>query len=213
MDLSNLRKEYIQSRLSYDNLLENPIAQFEIWFKAAQSANVIESNAMSLSTVSTDNIPNIRTVLLKFFDKNGFVFYTNYTSQKAKEMESNPNVAILFPWLAMERQVKIIGKVEKVSKTESVKYFLSRPKNSQLGAWVSQQSSVISSRKILMDKFFELKEKFQNKEIPFPDFWGGYRVVPYQIEFWQGGEHRLHDRFVYTWEKDTNKWVTSIKAP
>lgn len=217
MDLSNLRKEYIQSRLSYETLLEDPILQFENWFKEAQDFGVLEANAMTLATVSEDSIPNVRTVLLKYFDQQGFVFFTNYTSKKATEMDNNPNVALLFPWISMERQVKIKGRVEKISKADSLKYFLSRPKNSQLGAWVSQQSSVISSRKILIDKFFELKEKFSKKEVPFPDFWGGYRIVPNQIEFWQGGEYRLHDRFLYNKEvegiNDTMLWNISIIAP
>ena len=212
MDLSDLRKEYVQSKLSYDSLLKDPITQFEVWFKEAQRAQVVESNAMSLATVGEGNIPNLRTVLLKYFDERGFVFFTNYKSQKSKEIAINPRVALLFPWLSLERQVKIIGRAEKISRADSLKYFLSRPKNSQLGAWVSQQSSVISSRKVLMDKFFELKEKFSNGEIPIPDFWGGYRVIPEKMEFWQGGAYRLHDRFLYTKEPD-NRWSTAIISP
>ncbi len=213
MDLSNLREEYVQERLSFDKLLPHPIDQFEIWFKAAQEAGLLEPNAMSLATIAESNIPNIRTVLLKLFDYNGFVFFTNYSSNKAKEMETNEHVAVLFPWIALERQIKIRGRIEKISKMESVKYFMSRPRSSQLGAWVSNQSSIISSRRVLMDKLTEIKEKFLNKEIPFPDFWGGYRIVPFEIEFWQGGEHRLHDRFVYIWNDEIKEWKTSIIAP
>ena len=213
MDLSDLRKEYSQSRISYDSLLSDPILQFELWFKAAQEFGILESNAMTLATVSAEGIPSVRTVLLKYFDKNGMVFFTNYTSTKAKEMNENPNVALLFPWITMERQVKIIGTVEKITRAESLKYFLSRPKDSQIGAWVSDQSSMITSRKILMDKFYELKEKFQSGSIPIPDFWGGYRVIPTRIEFWQGGEHRLHDRFLYLKNIEEETWKTSILAP
>lgn len=213
MDLSNLREEYVQERLSYDALLDHPVDQFEVWFKAAQKAGLLEPNAMSLATISENNIPNIRTVLLKLFDYKGFVFFTNYSSNKANEIDLNENVAILFPWIPLERQVKVRGKVEKISKIESVKYFMSRPRSSQLGAWVSNQSNIISSRRILLDKLTEMKEKFHNKEIPIPEFWGGYRIVPFEIEFWQGGEHRLHDRFVYTWDDSLKIWRTSIIAP
>ena len=208
-DLSNLRKEYLKSGIVKDNLKSNPIEQFSLWFDQAIEANIIEPSAMSLAT--SDDYIGIRTVLLKFFDDKGFVFFTNYESKKSKQLQNNPQAALLFPWLALERQVKIIGSVEKITKLESLKYFSSRPKDSQIGAWSSQQSSKISSRAILVDQFAVMKKKFANGEIPLPDFWGGYRVVPESIEFWQGRESRLHDRLIY--ERKDNGWDISRLSP
>ena len=208
-DLSNLRKEYLKSGIVKDNLKSNPIEQFSLWFDQAIEANIIEPSAMSLAT--SDDYIGIRTVLLKFFDDKGFVFFTNYESKKSKQLQNNPQAALLFPWLALERQVKIIGSVEKITKLESLKYFSSRPKDSQIGAWSSQQSSKISSRAILVDQFAEMKKKFANGEIPLPKFWGGYRIVPQSIEFWQGRESRLHDRLIY--ERKDNRWDISRLSP
>ena len=208
-DLSNLRKEYLKSGIVKDDLKSNPIEQFSLWFDQAIEANIIEPSAMSLAT--SDDYIGIRTVLLKFFDDKGFVFFTNYESKKSKQLQNNPQAALLFPWLALERQVKIIGSVEKITKLESLKYFSSRPKDSQIGAWSSQQSSKISSRAILVDQFAVMKKKFANGEIPLPDFWGGYRVVPQSIEFWQGRESRLHDRLIY--ERKDNVWNVSRLSP
>ena len=208
-DLSNLRKEYLKSGIVKDNLKSNPIEQFSLWFDQAIEANIIEPSAMSLAT--SDDYIGIRTVLLKFFDDKGFVFFTNYESKKSKQLQNNPQAALLFPWLALERQVKIIGSVEKITKLESLKYFSSRPKDSQIGAWSSQQSSKISSRAILIDQFAAMKKKFANGEIPLPEFWGGYRVVPQSIEFWQGRESRLHDRLIY--ERKDNGWDISRLSP
>jgi pyridoxamine 5'-phosphate oxidase len=208
-DLSNLRKEYLKSGIVKDDLKSNPIEQFSLWFDQAIEANIIEPSAMSLAT--SDDYIGIRTVLLKFFDDKGFVFFTNYESKKSKQIQNNPQAALLFPWLALERQVKIIGSVEKITKLESLKYFSSRPKDSQIGAWSSQQSSKISSRAILVDQFAVMKKKFANGEIPLPDFWGGYRVVPQSIEFWQGRESRLHDRLIY--EHKDNGWDISRLSP
>ena len=208
-DLSNLRKEYLKSGIVKDDLKSNPIEQFSLWFDQAIEANIIEPSAMSLATA--DDYIGIRTVLLKFFDDKGFVFFTNYESKKSKQLQNNPQAALLFPWLALERQVKIIGSVEKITKLESLKYFSSRPKDSQIGAWSSQQSSKISSRAILVDQFAVMKKKFANGEIPLPDFWGGYRVVPQSIEFWQGRESRLHDRLIY--ELKDNGWDISRLSP
>ena len=208
-DLSNLRKEYLKSGIVKDNLKSNPIEQFSLWFDQAIEANIIEPSAMSLAT--SDDYIGIRTVLLKFFDDKGFVFFTNYESKKSKQLQNNPQAALLFPWLALERQVKIIGSVEKITKLESLKYFSSRPKDSQIGAWSSQQSSKISSRAILVDQFAVMKKKFANGEIPLPDFWGGYRVVPQSIEFWQGRESRLHDRLIY--ERNDDGWDISRLSP
>ena len=208
-DLSNLRKEYLKSGIVKDDLKSNPIEQFSLWFDQAIEANIIEPSAMSLAT--SDDYIGIRTVLLKFFDDKGFVFFTNYESKKSKQLQNNPQAALLFPWLALERQVKIIGSVEKITKLESLKYFSSRPKDSQIGAWSSQQSSKISSRAILVDQFASMKKKFANGEIPLPYFWGGYRVVPQSIEFWQGRESRLHDRLIY--ERKDNGWDISRLSP
>ena len=209
VDLSNLRKEYLQSGIIKEDLSQNPIEQFSLWFSQAMEANIIEPSAMSLAT-SDDSI-GIRTVLLKYFDERGFVFFTNYESKKSKQIHNNPQAAILFPWLALERQVKVIGSVEKITKLESFKYFSSRPKDSQLGAWASQQSSKISSRSLLAQQFASMKKKFSSGEIPLPDFWGGYRVIPKSIEFWQGRENRLHDRFIY--ELSSGQWTISRLSP
>ncbi len=208
-DLSNLRKEYLKSGIVKGDLKINPIEQFSLWFSQAIEANIVEPSAMSLAT--SDDYIGIRTVLLKYFDDKGFVFFTNYESKKSKQIQNNPQAALLFPWLALERQVKIIGSVEKITKLESLKYFSSRPKDSQLGAWSSQQSSKISSRAILIDQFAAMKKKFANGEIPLPEFWGGYRVVPESIEFWQGRESRLHDRLIY--ERKDEEWVISRLSP
>ncbi len=208
-DLSSLRKEYLQSGIVRKDLKSSPIEQFSLWLSQAMDADIIEPSAMSLAT-SDDSI-GIRTVLLKYFDEKGFVFFTNYESKKSKQIQSNPQAAILFPWLALERQVKIIGKVEKISNLESLKYFSSRPKDSQIGAWASEQSSRISSRSILIEQFALMKKKFSHGEIPLPAFWGGYRVIPISIEFWQGKENRLHDRFIY--ERQENEWTISRLSP
>ena len=193
-----MRQEFVREGLDRADLDPDPILQFERWFRQANDGGLLMPNAMSLATVDTDGQPSLRTVLLKFFDERGFVFYTNYGSRKARELEANPKASLLFPWLDLERQVVIVGFTERVSTAESVKYFLSRPRGSQLGAWVSDQSQIITSRQMLLSKFEEMKRKFHEREVPLPSFWGGYRVVPRAVEFWQGRENRLHDRFVYT---------------
>lgn len=212
MDLADLRRNYTKGGLSEENLNPNPFKQFELWFQQAIEANLIEPNAMTLATATTDAKPFLRTVLLKYFDIQGFVFFTNYSSRKAQQIKDNPNVCILFPWIGLERQVIIQGKVTKISTAESLKYFISRPRGSQLGAWCSPQSSVISSRKLLEEKLEEIKRKFHDKEIPLPSFWGGYRVIPDNFEFWQGRENRLHDRFFYTLLEDKS-WQIKRLAP
>ncbi len=212
MDLSELREEYTRDGLNRDNLALTPFEQFEFWFKQAQNAELPEPNAMSLATVSINGAPSLRTVLLKYFDTNGFVFFTNYESTKAKEIAENPQVALMFFWLGLERQVIIKGTAEKISHAESLKYFMSRPHGSQLGAWCSQQSSVISGRKLLEMKLDEMKRKFKQGSVPLPSFWGGFRIVPKQIEFWQGRPNRLHDRFMYRSE-DSNKWSVERLSP
>ena len=198
--------------LDIDDLDANPFKQFELWFNQAIEVNLREPNAMVLATTGKDMMPSARTVLLKIFDESGFVFFSNYKSKKAKDIEENPKAAVLFPWLDLDRQVKIEGSIEKISSKESLKYFLSRPKGSQLGAWVSHQSEVISSRSLLEAKFNEIKNKFVKGEIPFPSFWGGYIIKPQTIEFWQAGTNRLHDRFVYTLQND-NSWKIERLAP
>ena len=212
MDLSNLRAKYTTRGLDIKDLNPNPFIQFGTWFNNAMDAKLCEPNAFSLATVGKDMMPSIRTVLLKTFDEKGFVFFTNYKSTKAKQIEENPKAAALFAWLELERQIKIEGDIEKISTSDSLKYFLSRPKGSQIGAWVSHQSEVISSRSLLEQKFDEIKRKFLKGEVPFPSFWGGYAIKPKKIEFWQGGQDRLHDRFLYELQED-NSWTISRLAP
>ncbi len=211
-DLGHHRREYLKEGLNRENLKANPFDQFTHWFEQACEAGVLEPNAMSLATAGADARPSLRTVLLKKFDERGFVFFTNFGSRKAKEIADNASVSLLFPWLALERQVIISGTAAKISTAETLKYFVTRPLESQLGAWASTQSSVISSRKALQMKFAEVKKKFQGGEVPVPSFWGGYRVEPRSIEFWQGGSGRLHDRFLYTRRED-GEWGIERLAP
>lgn len=197
MDIGDLRREYTQAGLTRESLEANPLQQFDRWFTQAVQGQVLEPNAMQIATVDTKGKPTLRTVLLKSYDDKGFVFYTNYNSQKAQQIAANPQVALLIFWKELERQVEITGRAEKVSTLESLRYFTSRPRGSQLGAWVSVQSSIITSRNLLEMKLEEIKRKFNEGAIPLPDFWGGYRVIPETIEFWQGRSNRLHDRFEY----------------
>ncbi len=197
MDLSALRQEYANQDHDISTTAESPFEQFQAWFEQATKAELIEPNAMVLSTASPDGRPTQRTVLLKYFDREGFVFFTNYGSRKAQQIEANKHVSVLFPWYALHRQVEINGTITRVSTTESMKYFALRPRGSQLGAWVSAQSEVVSSRSILESKWDAMMRKFGEGEIPLPDFWGGYRVIPDRFEFWQGGAKRLHDRVEY----------------
>ncbi len=197
MDIGRTRQEYLRTGLNRKDLEGNPFKQFEKWYQQAEKAKHPYSNAMSLATVGRDLLPSIRTVLLKLFDEKGFVFFTNYNSDKASQLTENPQAGLLFHWLELERQVKISGSVEKISAAESLKYFATRPRGSQLGAWCSDQSHVISSRSLLEAQWDKMKQRFSDGEIPLPDFWGGYRVIPESVEFWQGRESRLHDRFEY----------------
>jgi pyridoxamine 5'-phosphate oxidase len=206
-----MRKEYTQAGLHRKDLKQNPFEQFDTWFQQALDAKLLEPNAFDLATVSEDLQPRNRVVLLKYYDKEGFVFFTNYESRKGRDMEFNPKVAMLFPWLDLERQVKIEGTVKKLDKKDSLKYFLSRPKGSQLGAWVSKQSSVISTRKLLEQKMQEVKQRFKEGKVPIPDFWGGYKIIPTRFEFWQGRQNRLHDRFEYS--LDANGWKIERLSP
>lgn len=213
MDISALRREYTRDGLDRNDLDDNPYRQFDTWFEQASTAGLVEPNAMSLATVSAAGEPSLRTVLLKTYDERGFVFFTNYNSHKAQDIAANPNVALLFAWLDFERQVRISGRAEKVPARESLSYFARRPRGSQLGAWISAQSSVISSRQMLEMQFAKIREKFDKGEVPLPDFWGGYRVVPSAFEFWQGRENRLHDRFVYRMGDDPQGWRIDRLAP
>lgn len=202
MDLSQFREEYLKGTLHRKDLAVDPFVQFQTWFDQALKAGISEPNAMSLATTTLQGLPSLRTVLLKYFSETGFVFFTNYESRKAHEIAENPEVCMMMPWLSLERQIIVYGHVEKVSKIESLKYFLTRPKESQLGAWVSQQSQVVSGRKLLEMKLQEMKNKFSHGEIPIPSFWGGFRIVPHHFEFWQGGPGRVHDRFMYSKQED-----------
>lgn len=210
--LAGMRAEYGRERLRREHLRDDPVAQFEAWLGDAITAQLTEPNAMSLATVGADGRPLARTVLLKALDARGFVFYTNLESRKARQIGENPHVSLLFPWLALERQVIVTGVAVKISIAESLGYFLKRPRESQLAAWASRQSSVIASRKVLEMEWEHLKAKFGAGEVPLPSFWGGFRVKPETIEFWQGGPNRLHDRFQYTRQVD-DAWVIERLAP
>lgn len=213
MDISDLRREYTYAGLRRDDLSPDPFTQFETWFHQAQEAQLDNPNAFSLATASSEGAPSVRTVLLKYFDPTGFVFFTNYESHKARDITENPQVAALFHWLEFDRQVKIRGRAEKVSTADSLRYFTSRPRGSQIGAWCSEQSRVVSSRSLLESQFQAMKNRFGKGEIPLPAFWGGYRIIPTQIEFWQGRENRLHDRFSYQLDLDQQNWEIRRLAP
>ncbi len=210
--LENLRKDYRAEKLSEKDEKSNPIEQFDHWFDEALKSGIYEPNAMTLATASTDGKPAARIVLLKGFNQDGFVFYTNYLSRKGKELAKNPVVALVFFWPELERQVRIEGTIEKVSKETSEKYFQSRPKESQIGALASPQSQVIEDRSLLEKNWKELEKKYADQEIPKPSFWGGYLVKPQVIEFWQGRSSRLHDRIVYR-KADKNNWKIVRLAP
>ncbi|MBK9331952.1 MAG: pyridoxamine 5'-phosphate oxidase [Ignavibacteria bacterium] len=210
-NLFELRKEFLKRELSEETISNSPFEQFETWFSEAQKLDEMEANTMYLATCSADGHPNVRTVLLKEYSSNGFIFYTNYKSRKGKELDENPNATLLFYWKELERQVRIEGITEKVSMEESENYFKSRPFESRVAAVVSEQSKVISSREVLNKKFEELKIKFADGNVPKPDSWGGYILRPSMIEFWQGRESRLHDRILFT--KKGNEWITERLSP
>jgi pyridoxamine 5'-phosphate oxidase len=209
--LRDLRVDYGREPLDERAIHADPLEQFRVWFGEAVAAGIPEPNAMTLGTAEAGGRVSCRTVLLKGFDGRGFVFYTNHGSRKGRQLAANPRAALLFAWLTLERQVEIEGRVERVSEEESEEYFQSRPFGSRLGAWVSEQSSVIASREVLTARFAELKAKFADGNMPKPEFWGGYRVVPESVEFWQGGHDRLHDRFLY--EKRGEIWHRVRLAP
>lgn len=214
MSLQDNRREYDYGKLTRESLSASPFDQFRLWMEQAIEAGIQDPTAMSVATVSAEGKPWQRMVLLKDFDQRGFVFYTNLGSRKAKEIGANAQVSLHFPWLQLDRQVIVGGRAERLSTVDVMKYFLSRPKGSQLAAWASKQSSRINSRQALETQFAQIKEKFAEGEIPLPDFWGGFRVVPEEIEFWQGGEQRLHDRFSYSRSEGNNDdWDISRLSP
>ena len=211
-DISKLRQNYSLQTLSVKDILHNPIEQFAKWFQEEMDSQILEPNAFTLATANKEGKPSARTLLLKGFDKEGFVFFTNYESRKAEDLLQNPKAAMLFTWLDLQRQIRIEGDIEKVSQEESEEYFQSRPRGSQIGAWSSPQSQSIESREVLESNQKMMEEKFSGLEkLPVPPFWGGYRVRPNWFEFWQGRESRLHDRIVYALQN--GNWEIGRLAP
>ncbi len=214
MDISvaDLRKEYTFQGLNEADADPNPFGQFKVWFEQARNAQLPEPNAMTIATASLDGKPSARMVLLKDYDQRGFVFYTNYDSDKGQQLLTNPWGAIAFWWAQLERQVRITGRVEQVSEAEADQYFKSRPKGSQLGAWASNQSQIIPNREVLEQRLQQLKDEYENKAVMRPPHWGGFRVIPDQIEFWQGRPSRLHDRILYQRGEDGG-WFLQRLSP
>jgi pyridoxamine 5'-phosphate oxidase len=212
MNTDELRQRLMQQGVSRNDLEASPLKQFESWYAETIETDIYEPGAMSLATVDGNGQPWQRIVLLKLFDEKGFVFFTNYESRKAQQIAVNANVSLLFPWHLLGRQVKMTGVAEKISTAESLKYFSTRPRGSQLGAWSSSQSQVISSRSILETMVDSMKQKYADKEVPLPPFWGGYRVKPKTFEFWQARDSRLHDRFIYQKNESAN-WFSARFAP
>jgi len=210
-EIQGLRKEYRQASLNESDLLADPFLQFKYWFEQAISAQLPEPNAMILSTVSAGGTPSSRTVLLKELDNQGFVFFSNYASRKGREIAANPQVCLLFYWAELERQIRIEGPIEKIAEADSDAYFASRPRGSQLGAWASRQSARLNSREELEQVLEGLEQTYLGKDIPRPPHWGGYRVVPEAMEFWQGRPSRLHDRLLYRLQDQT--WSISRLSP
>lgn len=211
MDFKHLRKNYSLKKLARSDLKKSPEEQFLIWLEEAFNAEVHEANAAALATASAKGIPSCRTVLLKYIDDRGFVFFTNYKSRKSREIEENPHAAMTFFWREFERQICIEGTVEKISDEESEEYFLGRPRQSRISAWVSKQGCPVKNRDELEQDFLKTEKKFEGTEVPRPEFWGGFRLIPSRIEFWQGRENRMHDRFSYT--KEGIVWKIERLAP
>lgn len=211
MNIDHLRHQYATTGFKKADLLDDPLQQFDLWFKQAIDAQIIEVNTINLATAGKDGQPTVRAVLLKDYDERGFVFYTNYESRKARAIEENPKVSFQILWVPLSRQIRIEGIAEKTSIQESETYFNTRPRDSQISAWASHQSGIIKSRKQLEDDFFKYSEKFHGKPVPLPPFWGGYRIKPSSFEFWQGRPNRLHDRMLYIL-KD-GKWTKNRLAP
>ncbi|MBN8679904.1 MAG: pyridoxamine 5'-phosphate oxidase [Chitinophagales bacterium] len=212
MNLAELRQHYALESLSETDVRPDPVAQFAFWFEEARNSQLLEPNAMTLATATPDGYPNARTVLLKGYDQRGFTFFTNYESQKGQELAANPRATLLFTWLELQRQVRIEGTVEKISREASESYFQSRPRGNQIGAWASPQSQVIAGREVLEMREQDMEAKFAGLEtLPMPDYWGGYLVRPSVVEFWQGRMSRLHDRIRYTLHE--NQWRIERLAP
>lgn len=209
--IADLRREYASRALGEDQADADPIRQFTAWFDEAASAQILDVNAMTLATTTRDGDPDARIVLLKGFDDDGFVFFTNYESAKGRELAANPRACLLFFWVELERQVRITGPVTKVSRAESEEYFHSRPFESQVGAWASAQSTPVTNRAVLESRYAELTEQYAGQAVPLPAFWGGYRVAPEKVEFWQGRPSRLHDRLLYT--RGADGWSRTRLAP
>lgn len=212
MEIDQWRREYLRGGLQREDLAENPVRQFEEWLQEVVKTNISDPSAMCLSTADAGGQPSQRIVLLKGFDQRGFVFYTNLKSQKAWDITANPKVSLLFPWHFLERQVIVRGTAEQVSDSEADDYFRSRPRESQIAAWASHQSDAIVSRGVLEEQFEACRTRFEDQEVPRPEFWGGYRVVPHAMEFWQGRASRLHDRFVYR-ALDDGEWQIERLSP
>ncbi|MBN2506746.1 MAG: pyridoxamine 5'-phosphate oxidase [Verrucomicrobia bacterium] len=212
MNIAEMRAEYTGAGIKREALCPHPVDQFRLWFEQACQSGTLEPNAMSLATAWGDGRPAVRTVLLKQYDRRGFVFFTNHESNKARQLAQNPRASLMFAWLGLERQVIVSGAVEKISTAEALAYFVTRPLGSQLAAWASPQSHVITSRKLLEMKWQELKRKFADGKVPLPSFWGGYRVKPAEFEFWQGRANRLHDRFQYALQEEGG-WRIERLAP
>tara|TARA_A100000164_G_scaffold187075_1_gene166013 strand:- start:6104 stop:6742 length:639 start_codon:yes stop_codon:yes gene_type:complete len=209
--IQNLRVDYSGKKINIHTINNNPINEFKIWFKSAQENNILEPNAMTLSTFSDTSGINSRTVLLKGVEEKGFIFYTNYNSRKGVDINNNNNVSLVFLWKEIEKQIIVKGKASKISKKESKKYFESRPRKSKIAAWASKQSSEIKDEKELNSRFLEYEKKFLDDKIPLPDFWGGYIIVPNSIEFWIGRKSRMHDRIIYL--KNNDDWVIKKLYP
>jgi pyridoxamine 5'-phosphate oxidase len=209
---ADLRRDYSLAGLTEKDLAKDPFRQFEKWFQEAEAAKIPEPNAMTLSTADREGQPSSRTILLKGLDGRGFVFYGNYESRKGRELAANSRASLLFPWIAIERQVIAEGKVVRISREESETYFHSRPRLSQLGAWASQQSSIVPGRAVLEQNMKAMEEKYAGREVPVPPNWGGYRLAPDTVEFWQGRRNRLHDRLRYRRGKD-GEWTVERLAP
>lgn len=211
MDVNNIRREYLKGGLRRNTLLKDPFEQFDLWLEQAIAAELPDPTAMILASVDGRQRPRQRIVLLKGSDPDGFVFFTNYQSAKGGELAANPLASLLFPWHMLERQVRIEGRVEKVSREESQAYFALRPRESQIAAWASPQSESLDSRQQLLARFQDFQQAYSEQAIPLPEHWGGYRLRPDYFEFWQGGASRLHDRFVYT--AADNRWLIQRLAP
>jgi len=211
LNLSHLRKDYRLKSLEINEVADNPFLQFKVWFQEAQQAQVLESNAMSLATASVKGYPSCRIVLLKGIDDQGFLFFTNYESRKGRDLAENPLACAVFFWAELERQVIISGEIERLPKGNSEAYFSSRPRGSQLGAWASKQGHIVETREVLETDYQEYEKQFEGQPIPMPPYWGGYRLIPQRIEFWQGRSDRLHDRLQYRLSEQ--QWIIERLSP